>query len=101
MARRTAAGLQTSNPVRLALDIWRNAVSRRSGSGKFILGRNLHERPPVSGRIVLSGLGRAGRSDGSEIESLAGCGLNLFGIDESVATDPHVVICFGKIRDQV
>src|SRR5262245_29595436 len=101
MARRAAAGLQTSNPIRLAFDIGRNAVSSWSCSGKFILSRNLHERPPVPGWIVLSRFGRTGRGERGEIESLAGRGLNLFGIDETIAADPHVVICFGKIRDQV
>src|SRR5262249_12064908 len=41
------------DPLALALDVWRDAVSRRARTGEVALWRQLKERQPVLRRVVL------------------------------------------------
>ena len=77
MARGAAARLGRANPLRLRLHGRRNPVSGVSRARELALVGYLHEREPVTGRVVLSGSARVRRGHGGQVQQLAGDRLRL------------------------
>ena len=101
VARRAAARLERSNPLRLRLHGRRDAVPGVTGAGKLALVGHFHQREPVACRVVLGGRPRIGRRHRREVQDLAGHRLHLRRIDEPVSAHPHVVAGLRQIREEI
>src|SRR5512144_1594754 len=101
MARRAPAGLEYAQELRLARDLRRNSVALGPRAWELALLRNMHQRVPVAGRIVLGRLAGVWRRNRFQIEGLSGNGWLLYGIHQAVAAYPHAVIRLGQIRDEI
>ena len=62
-----AIGLHQTQPLRLALHVRINAIALRSGSGEFVLLRNLDQGIPIIGGIVFRRRARVRRHDRRQI----------------------------------
>ena len=75
--------------------------------GNIVLGAELarirdpQHRPPVDGRIVLRGSGRARRDHRGQVELLARLARDLGRIDQAIAAHPDLVFGLGQLRQQV
>src|SRR5262245_24225965 len=96
-----ATRLDRPDPVRLALDVRRDAVTLRTGAWKFSRFGDAQHREPVAGGVILCGRVVVRGDDGAKIHRLPGLGSNIGGIDESVAADEQRVLRSWKIRQQV
>ena len=95
MAGGAAARLHGPHPLRLAPHVGRDAIAVGAGAGELVPARNLEEREPVAGRVVLRRRGRIRRDDGGQVERRAGRRPDLLRVDQPVAADPDVV---GRVR---
>ena len=77
VARSAAARLHAADPVALTLHVRRDAVAAVACAGEFALGRHLHQRKPVRGRIVMCRLRRRARQHRAQIQVLTWRGLGL------------------------
>ena len=94
-----AVGLDDVKPLALALQLDRHAVG--AGTGKQALVRNFEQRIPIDRRIIFRSRGRARGRCGLQVDILAGLGLHLHRIDETVTANPHSVLGLGQIGYQV
>ncbi len=94
-----AVGLDDVEPLALALQLDRHAVG--AGAGKQALVRDFEQRIPIDRRIIFRGRGRARGRCGLQVDILAGFGLHLRRIDETVAANPNSVFRLGQIGYQV
>ena len=101
VTRVAAVGLDDVEPLRLALEGHRDAVTARAGAGELALVRHLEHGIPVDRRVVLGRRRRARRHGRLQIDQLAGNGTNLGRVDEPVAADPDPVGRLGKIGQDI
>ncbi len=64
-------------------------------------GRNIQQRIPVIGWVVLRGSRGAGRNDGGEGNGVAGRRFDRLGVHQAVASDPDLVGGLRQLRQQV
>ena len=101
VTRRAAAGLQSLNPVRLALDVRRNAVAAWRVAGELALLRHANQGEPVACWVIL-GCGAWIRGHHRrQVHDLAGCGVHLGRVDQPVAAHPYVEVGLGQIGQKI
>ena len=90
-----------ANPLALTLDSFRNPVTFVPCSREIALAWQPQQREPILRGII----GRCGllvrRRNGLQIHRLARRRLDLRGIDQSVPTDPHIIISFWQVGHKV
>src|SRR6266403_3225639 len=101
MAGFAAISLHQFNPLALFLDAIRDAIPALACAGEIALWRNVEQGIPVGGRIILRRFLLARSDDRFQIQWLAGGGLNLRRIHQSVPAYPHGIVRFREVRKQI
>ncbi len=90
-----------TDPLTLALDVRGDAVALIAGAWEIGLRRHLEQREPVLSGIECRRRFLVGRRDRLQVDNLARRGLDLRGVDEPVAADPHVVFSVREVGYQI
>jgi hypothetical protein len=88
-------------PLLLAPECHRHAVTVGSRAGEQALVGDLEHGEPIDGRVVLGRRRGAGRGHRSQVHDAAARRLDLRRVDEAVAAHPHTVARGREVRDHV
>ena len=88
--------LERGQPIDL-----RDVIRDVALTAELILARDFQHREPVDRRIVFCRLGVVCRGHGSQVDVLAGDGVDFRRIDEAVAAHPNLVFGFRQVGQDV
>ncbi len=87
--------------LRLALEVRVDPVPLRAGAGELALGRDLEQRVPVPGRVVLRRGARIRRGGRPQVQRRPGLRPPLRRVDQPVPAHPDVVARLRQVGEEV